>query len=118
MFLSTHYGRAARARERPSSPAAPGRPASRGDPTTSGRCSLAAPEPDPVGLPREELLAYLRSHPTVSLWPFTGRALGASRSLTYQMGRRDEIRVLRLGQHRCRVASSWLERQLGLGKDS
>jgi hypothetical protein len=73
--------------------------------------AMRVPEPDPIGLPREELLAYLRSHPTVSLWPFTGRALGASRSLTYQLSRDGTIKVLRLG-HRCRVASAWLEAML------
>jgi len=69
------------------------------------------PEPDPVGMPREELLAYLCSHPTVSLWPFAGRALGASRSLTYQLSRDGTIKVLCLGARR-RVASSWLEATL------
>lgn len=69
------------------------------------------PEPDPVGMPREELLGYLCSHPTVSLWPFAGRALGASRSLTYELGRTGVIKVLRLG-HRCRVPSAWLEATL------
>jgi hypothetical protein len=69
-------------------------------------------EPDPVGMPREELLAYLRSHPTVSLWPFTGRALGYSRSLTYDLGRTCGIRVLHLGAHRSRVSSAWLEATL------
>lgn len=68
-------------------------------------------EPNPVGMPRAELLTYLRSHPTVSLWPFAGKALGASRSLTYQLSRDGTIRVLRLG-HRCRVASAWLEATL------
>ena len=69
-------------------------------------------EPDPVGMPREELLAYLRSHPTVSLWPTCGRALGYSRSLTYELGRTGGIKVLHLGAHRCRVASAWLEATL------
>lgn len=72
-------------------------------------------EPDPVGLPRDELVAYLCSHPTVSLWPFAGRALGASRSLTYQLAQSGAINVLALG-HRRRVASSWLETTLGLGE--
>ena len=69
------------------------------------------PEPNPVCMPRAELLSYLRSHPTVSLWPFAGTALGASRSLTYQLSRDGTIKVLRLG-HRCRVASAWLEATL------
>lgn len=68
-------------------------------------------EPDPVGMPRDDLHAYLGSHPTVSLWPFTGKALGASRSLTYQLAQDGTIQVLRLG-HRCRVASAWLEKTL------
>ncbi len=69
-------------------------------------------EPDPVGMPRDELLAYLRSHPTVSLYPFTSRALGASRSLAYQLAKSGDIRVLHLGPHRLRVASAWLEQTL------
>jgi hypothetical protein len=73
------------------------------------------PEPDPVGMPRDELLTYLRSHPTVSLWPFAGRALGASRSLSYQLAKTQTIKVLALG-HRRRVASNWLEQALGLGE--
>jgi hypothetical protein len=80
-------------------------------------CEVAKsdPEPDPVGMPRDDLLAYLRAHHTVSLWPFAGRALGVSRSLTYQLGHTETIRVLALG-HRRRVASSWLEQALGLGE--
>jgi hypothetical protein len=70
------------------------------------------PEPDPVGMPREELLSYLRSHHTVCLWPFVGRALGYSRSLTFELGRSGGIRVLHLGAHRCRVPSAWLEATL------
>ena len=70
-------------------------------------------EPDPSVLSREGLLAYLHAHPTVSLWPFCGRALGLSRSATYGC---PQIKVLRLG-HRCRVASSWLEKTLGLDKE-
>jgi hypothetical protein len=65
---------------------------------------------------REELRAYLRCHPTVALWPTAGRALGASRSLTYQLASSGAIRVLRLG-HRCRVPSSWLEKTLGLDEE-
>ncbi len=72
---------------------------------------MPKPEPDPVGMPRDELRAYLDLHPTVSLWPFAGRALGASRSLTYQLAGEGTIKVLRLG-HRYRVASSWLEAKL------
>jgi hypothetical protein len=74
--------------------------------------AIREPEPDPVGMPRGELIAYLRVHPTVSLWPFAGRALGASRSLTYQLSRGGQIGVLRLGSHRCLVKSAWLERTL------
>lgn len=69
-------------------------------------------EPDPVGMTREELIEYLRSHPTVSLWPFSGRACGYSRSLTYQLAREGGIKVLRLGAFRCRVPSAWLEKTL------
>lgn len=68
-------------------------------------------EPDPRQLSREELRAYLRSVHTVTLWPFTGRALSASRSLTYQLSHRGTIKVLVLG-HRRRVASIWLEATL------
>jgi uncharacterized protein YdiU (UPF0061 family) len=57
---------------------------------------------------RDELRQYLRSRATVSLWPFTGRALSLSRSATYSCR---EIQVLRLG-HLCRVSSSWLENVL------
>lgn len=70
------------------------------------------PEPDPVGMPREELLDYLRSHPTVSLHPFASRALGASRSLAYQLAKSGAIKVLHLGPHRLRVSSAWLEAAL------
>jgi hypothetical protein len=70
------------------------------------------PEPDPVGMPCNEFRAYLDRHPTVSLWPTTGRALGYSRSLTYDLARAGGIRVLRLGAHRCRVPSSWLSAKL------
>jgi hypothetical protein len=66
------------------------------------------PEPDPVGMPEDAFRAYLDCHPTVSLWPTTGRALGYSRSLTYGLARTGGIRVLRLGAHRCRVPSAWL----------
>jgi len=69
---------------------------------------MAQAEPDPVGMSREDLRAYLRSTPTVTLWPFSGRALGLSRSLAYRCGADGDIKVLRLG-HRCRVSSAWLE---------
>lgn len=65
-------------------------------------------EPDPATMSREQFLAYLRSHHTVSLWPFTGRALRLSRSATYKC---PDIKVLRLG-HLSRVSSSWLEHLL------
>jgi len=65
-------------------------------------------EPDPVGMTREDLRAFLRLRPTVTLWPFTGRALGLSRSAAYGC---PQIKVLRLG-HRCRVSSAWLEQVL------
>lgn len=68
-------------------------------------------EPNPAQLTREELRDYLRSHATVTLWPFSGRALGLSRSLTYQCGANGEIKALRLG-HRRRVPSLWLEQTL------
>ena len=55
-------------------------------------------EPDPATMTRDELRQYLRSRATVSLWPFTGRALSLSRSATYG--------------HLCRVSSSWLENVL------
>lgn len=62
-------------------------------------------EPDPRQLDREEAHAYLRSVTTVSLWPFTGRALALSRSTTYSC---QDIRCLKLG-HRRRVSAAWLE---------
>jgi len=65
-------------------------------------------EPDPVGMEQDAFRAYLRRERTVTLWPFTGRALGTSRSLTYALARSGDIKVLRLG-HRCRVSSVWLE---------
>lgn len=65
-------------------------------------------EPDPDGLSRAELVAYLREHHVVSLWPFTGRALGLSRSATYCCS---EIPTLRLG-HLLKVRSAWLETTL------
>jgi len=70
------------------------------------------PEPDPLGMPRDELRAYLACHPTVSLWPTCGRACGYSRSLTYSLARAGGIKVLHLGAHRCRVPSAWLEATL------
>lgn len=75
--------------------------------TQRGRLSCKR-EPDPLALSRQELIEYLHTHPTVSLWPFTGRALGLSRSLTYRC---EQIKVLKLG-HRKLVSSSWLERLL------
>ena len=66
------------------------------------------PEPDPVGMPRAELLGYLRSHPTVSLWPFAGKALTLSRSATYSC---PDIKCLKLG-HLRKVSSAWLEATL------
>ncbi len=66
------------------------------------------PEPDPVDMPREELLAYLREHHVVSLYPFVGRALNLSRSATYSCS---EIPTLRLG-HLLKVRSVWLEQTL------
>jgi hypothetical protein len=68
-------------------------------------------EPDPRDMTRAELLDFLRSRHTSSLWPFAGRALGISRSLTYQLASTETIRVLRLG-HRYRVPCSWLENAL------
>ena len=62
-------------------------------------------EPDPRQLSRKELRAYLQSVPTVSLWPFCGRALSLSRSATYSCA---EIKCLRLG-HLRKVSSVWLE---------
>ena len=61
-------------------------------------------EPDPRELSRDELHAFLRSCHTVKLWPFSGRALGASRSLTYKLAGEGTIKVLRLG-HSYRVSS-------------
>ncbi len=69
------------------------------------------PEPDPRQLSQEELLAFLRERHTASLWPFTGHALGVSRSLAYRLAREDSIKVLRLG-HSYRVSCSWLEKTL------
>jgi hypothetical protein len=60
---------------------------------------------------REELRAFLRSSPTVTLWPFSGRSLNLSRSLTYRCGAQGDIKVLRLG-HSLRVPSAWLESTL------
>lgn len=65
-------------------------------------------EPDPTKLSREELRGYLRSVATVSLWPFAGKALGLSRSLTYSC---KQIKCLQLG-HLRKVSSSWLETTL------
>jgi hypothetical protein len=65
-------------------------------------------EPDPSSLTREELRSYLHSVATVSLWPFAGKALGLSRSLTYSC---EQIKCLRLG-HLRKVSSAWLEATL------
>jgi hypothetical protein len=62
-------------------------------------------------MPRDELVAYLRSHPTVSLHPFTSRALGAGRSLAYCLAGNESIPTLRLG-HLLKVRSAWLEQTL------
>ena len=43
-------------------------------------------EPDPRELTRSDLRSYLQTTHTISLWPFCGRALGYSRSLTYELG--------------------------------
>lgn len=71
-----------------------------------------AAEPDPGSLSRAELVAYLREHHVVSLWPFAGRALDLSRSATYGCS---QIPTLRLG-HLLKVRSSWLEATL-FGQD-
>ena len=65
-------------------------------------------EPDPTTLSRDELIAYLREHHVVSLYPFAGRALNLSRSATYGC---KEIPTLRLGALK-KVRSSWLEKTL------
>lgn len=70
-------------------------------------------EPDPTSLSRAELVAYLRDHHVVSLWPFVGRALNLSRSATYGC---KEIPTLRLG-HLLKVRSAWLEQTLFGGSD-
>jgi hypothetical protein len=72
---------------------------------------MSKPEPDPVGIPRDDLRAFLKANPTVTLWPFSGRALGLSRSLTYRCATTGHIKVLRLG-HLYRVSSVWLEHTL------
>ena len=65
-------------------------------------------EPNPAAMDRDELLAYLREHHVVSLYPFVGRALNLSRSATYGC---KEIPTLRLG-HLLKVRSAWLEATL------
>ena len=78
--------------------------------------AVREPEPDPCDMTREALRGYLDTHHTVSLWPFCGRALGSSRSSTYQLAHEGTIKVLRLG-HRCRVTTSWLESVLFVAGD-
>ena len=70
--------------------------------------SERATEPDPAALSREDLLAYLDTHHTVSLWPFTGRCLRLSRSATYKCS---DIKVLVLGGRKL-LSAAWLERYL------
>ena len=72
---------------------------------------MRRPEPDPTDMPRQELQQFLQSRPTITLWPFTGRALGTSKSLTYRLAAAGSIKVLRLG-HNYRVSSVWLEKAL------
>lgn len=51
--------------------------------------------------------------PTIPLWPDTGRALGLSRSATYDSASRGEIPVIRFGR-RVVVPTAALRRLLGL----
>jgi hypothetical protein len=46
----------------------------------------------------EEILAEIRSKPTVPLWPHAGMAYGLGKSATYKAAHAGEIEVMRLGR--------------------
>jgi hypothetical protein len=62
---------------------------------------------------RAEIAEYLRSTGTVTLWPFTGKALSLSRAATYRAAVAGSIHALALGRRRV-VPSRWLEATLML----
>ncbi len=70
-------------------------------------------EPDPAALTRAQLAAYLEQVATVTLWPFTGKALSLSRAATYRAAVAGSIHALALGRRRV-VPSRWLEATLML----
>lgn len=80
----------------------------RSEPEQSG----FAQEPDPRGLTRDQLAAYLRARTTVSV-PFAGACCGVSRSASYAAARDGSLRCIKLS-HRLLVPTAWLEAELGL----
>lgn len=75
--------------------------------------STTAREPDPSTLARAEVAAYLKQVVAVTVWPFTGKALGLSRPAAYRAAIAGEIHCLRLGRRRV-VPAVWLARTLML----
>lgn len=61
----------------------------------------------------KEILADIRTKPTVPLWPHAGMALGLSRSSIYQAAERGEIDVLEIGRRKL-VVTATLRKRLGL----
>ena len=45
-----------------------------------------------------EIIAEIRSKPTVPLWPHAGRAYGLGKSATYKAAHAGEIDVVRIGR--------------------
>ena len=60
-----------------------------------------------------EVKKMLDEHPTVSVWPEAGTALGLKRGQTYACARTGHIEVLEFGRLK-RVSSAWLRKKLGL----
>ena len=48
---------------------------------------------------------------TVPLWPTTGRALGLSRTATYEAAKRGDIQTIDMG-HKKPVPTAWLRKAL------
>lgn len=61
----------------------------------------------------KEIVDEIRTKPTVPIWPHAGMAIGSSRNATYDMVKRGEIDVVRVGR-KIRAVSASLRRKLQL----
>ena len=68
---------------------------------------ITQPESDSVLIPQPD------SQPTMRLWPDAGRALGLSRSATYQAAQRGDLPTIRIGG-RLLVPTAALRRLLSM----